>query len=60
MLNNREEEILKLIAKGNSQKAVADSIKLSIASIKFYIGTAKKKLKAKNLCHAVVLFLKIK
>ena len=59
MLNQRETEILKLVSEGHSYKELAYKTKLSIPSINFYIRSAKNKLKAKNICHAVVLFIKL-
>lgn len=56
-LNQREMEILKLVAQGNSYKQIVDLIDLPLANIKYYIRTAKDKLGAKNNVHAVTLFV---
>ena len=56
-LKPRENEILKLVSEGNSYKQCARVLNLSIQSIKVYIGTAKDKLGAKSICHAIAIWI---
>ena len=57
MLNERETEILDLVAVGKSYKKVAQILALSLPTIKFYMRTAREKLGAQNSNHAIAIFV---
>lgn len=57
-LNQREKDVLKHVSEGQSYKQVAVSMDLSERTIKFYMGQAKNKLKAKTVGHATALFVR--
>lgn len=56
-LNQREIDILDLVARGNSYKKVARVMTLSLPTIKFYMGRAREKLGATSSPQAVAMFV---
>jgi two-component system response regulator DegU len=57
-LTNRETEILKYIATGNSNKQIAGLLEISEQTIKNHISSILRKLNANDRAHAVVLAIK--
>lgn len=57
-LTNRETEILKYIANGNSNKQIAGLLEISEQTIKNHISSILRKLNANDRAHAVVLAIK--
>jgi DNA-binding NarL/FixJ family response regulator len=53
-LTEREREILRLLADGNSNEEVADRLFLSPETVRAHVVKASRKLGAKNRTHAVV------
>jgi DNA-binding NarL/FixJ family response regulator len=56
-LTAREIEVLKLIAKGCSNKVVADRLHISEDTVKGHVGNILEKLKANDRTHAVTIAL---
>jgi DNA-binding NarL/FixJ family response regulator len=56
-LTEREVEVLKLIAKGCSNKAVADRLNISEDTVKGHVRNILSKLKANDRTHAVTIAL---
>jgi DNA-binding NarL/FixJ family response regulator len=56
-LTAREIEVLKLIAKGCSNKIVADRLQISEDTVKGHVGNILEKLKANDRTHAVTIAL---
>jgi DNA-binding CsgD family transcriptional regulator len=54
-LSPREQASLKLVAEGLTNKEIARRLNVSPASIKSYLGTASKKLGARNRAQAAML-----
>lgn len=54
-LTNREEGILKLVAKGQSNKEVADALGLQEKTIKHYMTAILEKLHARNRVEAAII-----
>lgn len=54
-LTKREEDILKLVAKGQSNKEVANALKLQEKTIKHYMTTIMSKLHARNRVEAALI-----
>lgn len=52
-LNDRERAILQLLAKGKSNQEIADTIFLSMSTVKYYVSTLCTKLNASNRAEAV-------
>jgi len=53
-LTKREEEVLKLIAKGMDRNEMADKLFISGETVKMHIKNMYKKLKAKNKIDALI------
>jgi DNA-binding NarL/FixJ family response regulator len=53
LLNPREKKILNLVLKDNTNKKIADEMKLSIKTIEFYRNSIYTKLDVKNLLQLV-------
>ena len=53
-LTKREEEVLKLIAKGMDRNEMADKLFISGETVKMHIKNMYKKLKAKNKVEALI------
>ncbi len=54
-LTPRETEVLHLVAQGNSSKEVAITLSLSFRTVEHQIASAKRKLGARNVAHAVAI-----
>jgi LuxR family transcriptional regulator, regulator of acetate metabolism len=57
LLTPRELDVLRLLAEGNSNKAVADSLVLSVATVKFHVNGILRKLHVANRAEAVSRYL---
>jgi DNA-binding NarL/FixJ family response regulator len=57
-LTPREIDVLRLIANGNGNKAIADQLSIGEASVKSYVANILSKLDAKDRTHAVTIGLK--
>jgi DNA-binding CsgD family transcriptional regulator len=57
LLTPRELDVLRLLAEGNSNKAVADSLVLSAATVKFHVNGILRKLHVANRAEAVSRYL---
>jgi len=57
-LTPREIDVLRLIAGGNSNKAIADQLSIAEASVKSYVANILSKLAANDRAHAVSIGLK--
>jgi DNA-binding NarL/FixJ family response regulator len=57
-LTQREIDVLRLIASGNSNKLIADQLSLSEATVKGYISNILSKLGANDRTHAVTIGLR--
>lgn len=55
ILSNREREILKLIAKGNSNQEIADELYLSLGTVKSYVRMILNKLSVDDRVQAAAL-----
>ena len=53
MLTKRENEVLKLLAGGNSFKMIAEMLNISDQTVTSHTKNLKLKLNAKNLCHLI-------
>ncbi|WP_327066291.1 response regulator transcription factor [Kitasatospora sp. NBC_01302] len=54
-LTGREEEVLRLMATGRSNPEIADSLTVSLETVKTHVGNVLTKLGAQNRTHAVVI-----
>ncbi|MDT0452760.1 response regulator transcription factor [Streptomyces hesseae] len=54
-LTGREEEVLRLMATGLSNPEIADSLTVSLETVKTHVGNVLTKLGAQNRTHAVVI-----
>jgi DNA-binding NarL/FixJ family response regulator len=54
-LNDREAEILRLVAEGKKTQEIARSVRLAERTVKHYLELIRQKLGAKNSSHAVAL-----
>jgi DNA-binding NarL/FixJ family response regulator len=57
-LTEREIDVLRLIAAGNSNKQIADHLTISEATVKSHVGNILSKLSANDRAHAVTIGLK--
>jgi DNA-binding NarL/FixJ family response regulator len=57
-LSRRELELIKYTAKGFTAKEIAKFTGLELRTIQSYIITARKKLHAKNIAHAIFIAFK--
>ncbi len=55
MLTKREREVLFLMAQGYTDREIGSALTISLVTVGFHVKNAKKKLGAKNKCHAVYL-----
>jgi DNA-binding CsgD family transcriptional regulator len=53
MLTSREQEVLRLIARGHSNREIADALILSVGTVKGYVYNVCQKLGVQNRTHAV-------
>lgn len=56
-LTARETEVLRLFAQGKSSKEAALALSLSFRTVEHQIASAKRKLGARNVVHAVAIAL---
>lgn len=54
-LTEREKEVLHLLAQGLRYKKIAAELAISVATVEFHMGNARKKLTAKTPEHAIAL-----
>lgn len=54
-LTGREEGVLRLMATGLSNPEIADSLTVSLETVKTHVGNVLTKLGAQNRTHAVVI-----
>ncbi|WEH37370.1 response regulator transcription factor [Streptomyces sp. AM 4-1-1] len=54
-LTEREEEVLRLVATGRSNPEIAQSLVVSLETVKTHVGNVLTKLGAQNRTHAVVI-----
>jgi len=54
-LTGREEEVLRLMATGLSNPEIAESLTVSLETVKTHVGNVLTKLGAQNRTHAVVI-----
>lgn len=54
-LTEREEEVLRLMATGLSNPEIAQSLMVSLETVKTHVGNVLTKLGAQNRTHAVVI-----
>jgi DNA-binding CsgD family transcriptional regulator len=57
-LSPREKDVLTLISTGQRRAQVADSLKISESTLRVYIDSARHKLGALNVFHAVAIAVK--
>ena len=57
-LTKREYQILELVTKGNSDKQIADKLKISSRTVQTHLGRIYIKLGVKRRVGAVALFVK--
>jgi DNA-binding NarL/FixJ family response regulator len=57
-LTGREIDVLRLIASGNSNKQIADRLKIGEATVKSHVTNVLSKLGANDRAHAVTIGLK--
>ncbi len=55
-LTEKEHEVMALMAKGATQPDAAERIGVSAHTVKFHLGRIFKKLGARNIVHAAVLW----
>lgn len=58
-LNQRETEILRLVSEGRVYKQIVRQMDLELPTIKFYVRSAKNKLGASTIGHAVAMFVRM-
>jgi len=56
-LNKREKEIVKLLLAGNSNKAIADSLHLTINTVKAYMKLLSRKIGVSGRSEIVATFI---
>jgi ATP/maltotriose-dependent transcriptional regulator MalT len=59
LLTRRELDVLRLLAEGNSNKAIADALVVSSATVKFHVGGILRKLHVANRAEAVSRYLSL-
>jgi two-component system, NarL family, response regulator LiaR len=59
-LTNREREVLALLIKGESNLEISDHLSISLATVKYHLGSLFSKLGAKNRVEAVTIALEHK
>ncbi len=57
LLTRRELDVLRLLADGSSNRAVADELVLSESTVKFHVNSILRKLRAANRAEAVARYL---
>ena len=59
LLTRRELEVLRLLADGNTNKAIADALVISAGTVKFHVNSILRKLHAANRAEAVSRYLRL-
>jgi LuxR family transcriptional regulator, regulator of acetate metabolism len=59
LLTRRELDVLRLLAEGATNRAIADALVISSATVKFHVGSVMRKLHAANRAEAVTRYLKL-
>jgi DNA-binding CsgD family transcriptional regulator len=59
LLTRRELEVLRLLAAGHTNKAIADALVISGGTVKFHVGSILRKLHAANRAEAVTRYLRL-
>lgn len=59
LLTKRELEVLRLLADGNTNKAIADTLVISGGTVKFHVNSILRKLHAANRAEAVSRYLRL-
>lgn len=59
LLTRRELEVLRLLAEGNTNRAIADALVVSSATVKFHVGGILRKLHVSNRAEAVSRYLSL-
>jgi PAS domain S-box-containing protein len=57
-LSNREREVLARVAAGQTSEAIANALKISVATVETHVRRCLAKLAAKNRAHAIALAIK--
>jgi DNA-binding NarL/FixJ family response regulator len=59
LLTRRELDVLRLLAEGNSNKAIAGQLVISPGTVKFHVNSILRKLRAANRAEAVSRYLRL-
>ena len=59
LLTRRELEVLRLLADGQSNRAIADALVISGGTVKFHVNSILRKLHAANRAEAVSRYLRL-
>jgi LuxR family transcriptional regulator, regulator of acetate metabolism len=59
LLTRRELDVLRLLADGSSNKAIADALVVSPGTVKFHVNSILRKLRAANRAEAVARYLRL-
>jgi LuxR family transcriptional regulator, regulator of acetate metabolism len=59
LLTRRELDVLRLMAEGASNRAIADALVISSGTVKFHAGSILRKLRAANRAEAVTRYLRL-
>ena len=59
LLTRRELDVLRLLADGNSNKAIAEALVISDGTVKFHVNSLLRKLHVANRAEAVSRYLRL-
>jgi DNA-binding NarL/FixJ family response regulator len=59
LLTRRELEVLRLLADGHTNRAIADALVISAGTVKFHVNRILRKLHAANRAEAVSRYLRL-
>jgi DNA-binding NarL/FixJ family response regulator len=59
LLTRRELDVLRLLADGASNRAIADALVISSGTVKFHVNSVLRKLRAANRAEAVTRYLRL-
>ena len=59
LLTRRELDVLRLLADGNSNKAIAEALVISDGTVKFHVNSILRKLRVANRAEAVARYLRL-
>jgi LuxR family transcriptional regulator, regulator of acetate metabolism len=59
LLTRRELDVLRLLAEGASNRAIADALVISSGTVKFHVNSILRKLRAANRAEAVTRYLRL-